>query len=393
MARAILIVLDSLGCGTAGDSARFGDEGADTLGHIAEAVNLRLPHMEMLGLGKAAALSRGKALPGFQARPSPHAIHGYASEISQGKDTPSGHWELAGAPADFAFGYFPPGERAFPDSLIEEIVRAGGLPGIIGNCHAAGVALIDELGEEHLRTGKPIMYTSVDSVLQIAAHEEAFGRERLYELCKSVRRIVDPLHIGRVIARPFVGNDRASFRRTQYRRDFGIEPPPGNILDVAAQAGRGIVSIGKIGDIFGHRNTGREIKGAHDMALFDMMLPEVDRLADGGLIFANFVDLDTDFGHRRDVGGYAAGLEAFDARVGELLPRLREGDLLIVTADHGNDPTWRGTDHTREHVPVIGLRPDKAGFGIGRRETFADIGASVARHLGLASTASGTPFL
>jgi phosphopentomutase len=272
-------------------------------------------------------------------------------------------------------------------------VREGNLPGILGDCHAAGVALIEELGEEHLRTGKPILYTSVDSVLQIAAHEETFGRERLYRLCETVREIVNPLHIGRVIARPFVGTDRNSFKRTPYRRDYSLPAPTGNILDRAADAGRDIVSIGKIGDIFGHRNAGREIKGADDMDLFDKLLDETPRLPDGGLVFANFVDLDTDFGHRRNVPGYAKGLEAFDARLGQLLPLLREGDLLIVSADHGNDPTWRGTDHTREHVPVVGLRPGMDGCDIGARETFADVGASIAAHLGIAKTIRGNSFI
>ena len=393
MARAFLLVLDSLGCGSAADSSAYGDEGADTLGHIAEQVPLRMPVLDSLGLGRAAALSRGRPVPGFDAQPRADAIWGYCAEISQGKDTPSGHWEIAGAPADFAFGYFPPGTPAFPPELIEAIAREAKIPGILGDCHAAGVALIDVLGEAHLRTGKPIFYTSVDSVLQIAAHEEAFGLERLYELCAIARAHVNLLHIGRVIARPFLGTDKTNFRRTQHRKDFAIPPPAGNILDRAAEAGRAMVSIGKIGDIFCHRNTGTEIKGARDMELFDRTLEAAKTLPDGGLLFANYVDLDTDFGHRRDVKGYAAGLEAFDARVGELLPLLREGDLLLVTADHGNDPTWRGTDHTREHVPIAGLRVGAGGIAAGRRETFADIGASVARHLGLEATKTGTAFI
>lgn len=393
MARAFLLIIDSLGCGSAKDSALFGDEGADTLGHIAERVTLRMPVLDSLGLGRAASLSRGKALPGFGAPLREDALWGYGVEVSQGKDTPSGHWELAGAGADFTLGYFPPGAPAFPRDLVAQIVEAGQLPGILGDCHAAGVALIEDLGEEHLRSGKPIVYTSVDSVLQIAAHEETFGRQRLYDLCERVREIVNPLHIGRVIARPFVGSDRATFRRTPYRRDYAIPAPSGNVLDRAAQAQRAIVSIGKVGDIFGHRNTGEEIKGANDADLFDKTLAAMDALPDGGLLFANYVDLDTDFGHRRNVEGYAAGLERFDARMGELLPRLRAGDLLIVSADHGNDPTWRGTDHTREHVPIVGLRPGAGGSAIGRRETFADVGASIAAHLGLAPTAQGVSFL
>lgn len=393
MARAFLLVIDSLGCGSAQDSAQFGDDGADTLGHIAERIPLRMPVLDSLGLGHAAELSRGKPLPGFGAALHPSALYGYGVELSQGKDTPSGHWELAGAGADFTLGYFPPGPHPFPRELVAQIIAAGQLPGILGDCHAAGVALIEELGEEHLRSGKPIVYTSVDSVLQIAAHEDAFGRQRLYDLCERVRELVNPLHIGRVIARPFVGRDRTSFQRTPYRRDYAIPAPQGNILDLAAQSKRAVVSIGKIGDIFGHRHTGEEIKGANDMDLFDRMLVAADRLADGGLLFANFVDLDTDFGHRRNVEGYAAGLERFDSRMAELLPKLRDGDVLIVSADHGNDPTWRGTDHTREHVPIVGLRVGAPGKSIGRRETFADVGASIAAHLRLGPTAQGVSFL
>lgn len=392
MARAILLVVDSLGCGNAPDAAAFGDEGADTLGHIAEAMPLKLPVLESLGLGLAAQASRGRALPGFTAQPRDDAFHGYAAEISQGKDTPSGHWELAGAPADFALGYFPPGDPAFPRELVAEIVARGKLPGILGDCHAAGVALIEVLGEEHLRTGKPILYTSVDSVLQIAAHEETFGRERLYALCELVRAIVDPIHIGRVIARPFTGADKASFKRTAYRKDYSIPAPAGNILDGAADAGRAVASIGKIGDIFGHRNTGQEIKGRDDMDLLDKTLAALDTLPDGGLLFANYVDLDTDFGHRRNVEGYARGLEKIDARLGEVVGRLREGDMLVVSADHGNDPTWSGTDHTREHVPVVGLRPGVKGGDIGARKTFADVGASLAAHLGIDAPKAGAPF-
>ncbi|MDB5650865.1 MAG: Phosphopentomutase, partial [Hyphomicrobiales bacterium] len=232
-------------------------------------------------------------------------------------------------------------------------------------------------------------YTSADSVLQIAAHEESFGRERLYELCRVARRLCDPLRIGRVIARPFIGHSPSTFQRTQYRRDFSIPPPSGTVLDRAAEADRAIVTVGKIGDIFAHRNTGTEIKGRDDMDLFDKTLEQIGALPDGGLLFANFVDLDTDFGHRRNVAGYAAGLEVFDVRIGELLPLLRTGDLCILTADHGNDPTWRGTDHTREHVPVLAFGPGVAPGPLGGRKTFADIGASVARHLNIAAPRSG----
>ena len=401
MTRALILVLDSFGCGNAPDAAAFGDEGSDTFGHIAQACAtglcdveglrsgpLRMPHLHALGLGEAARASTGRMPAGFPDI-APTGAHGYGVETSLGKDTPSGHWEIAGAPADFAWGYFPAAEPAIPASLIADLVREGGLPGVIGNVHASGIAIIEELGAEHLRTGKPILYTSVDSVLQIAAHEQAFGLERLYDLCRIARRLCDPLHIGRIIARPFVGDAPETFKRTPHRKDFSIPPPEGSVLDRAVEAGRAVVSIGKIGDIFAHRNTGREIKGRDDMDLFDKTLVELNGLADGGLIFANYVDLDTDFGHRRNVAGYAAGLERFDARIPALLSGLRPGDLCVITADHGNDPTWAGTDHTRENVPILAFGPGVAPRALGGRTTFADIGASIAHHLGLAPTRAG----
>jgi phosphopentomutase len=401
MTRAFLLVLDSFGCGNAPDAADFGDAGADTFGHIAEACAtglcdvpglrsgpLRMPLLDALGLGAAALASTGRLPPGFSGK-APTGAYGYAIETSLGKDTPTGHWDIAGAPADFKWGYFPDREPSIPESLIDALVREGHLPGVIGNVHASGTAILEDLGAEHGRSGKPIVYTSSDSVLQIAAHEESFGRERLYDLCRIARRLCDPLHIGRIIARPFIGSDPSTFKRTQYRKDFSLPPPEGTVLDRAAAAGRAIVSVGKIGDIFAHRNTGLEIKGRDDMDLFDKTLEQVRSLPDGGLLFANYVDLDTDFGHRRNVAGYAAGLERFDARMGELVPVLRPGDLCILTADHGNDPTWRGTDHTREHVPVLAFGPGIKPVSLGGRGTFADIGASVARHLGITAPLSG----
>ena len=405
MPRAFILVLDSVGCGAAHDSHLFGDAGADTLGHIAEACArgegdraglrsgpLRLPHLDALGLGNLCEASTGKLPPGLS-RVNATGQWGYGVEVSQGKDTPSGHWEIAGAPAEFAWGYFPPTEPSFPADLVDAIIREGRLPGILGNRHAAGVAIIDVLGEEHLRTVKPIVYTSADSVLQIAAHEDSFGLQRLYDLCITVRKLCDPLKVGRVIARPFVGTNKSNFKRTPHRKDYAIPPTHGNSLDLCAAAGRPVISIGKIGDIFAHRNTGQEIKGAGDMDLFDRTLGHIDSLPDGGFVFANYVDLDTDYGHRRDVPGYAAGLERFDARIPELLARLKPGDFALLTADHGNDPTWRGTDHTREHVPILAFGPGVKPGSIGGRKTFADMGATVAKHLGLPPTRSGASWL
>ena len=404
MPRAFLIVIDSMGCGGAIDAGRFGDEGADTLGHIAAVCaaggadargrsgSLYAPVLASLGLSHAARLSTGAPLADVPEHIRAGAYAGCARETSSGKDTPSGHWEMAGAPLHGSFGAFPQRVPAFPANLIQAITEDANIPGVIGQRHAAGVAIIEDLGEEHLRTGMPIIYTSVDSVIQIAAHEEAFGLARLYSLCEITRRHADALNIGRVIARPFIGSSRADFKRTPHRKDFGMPAPYGNILDRAAEDSRSMLSFGKIGDIFGHRNTGEEIKGENDADLFAKMIAAAPRLPDGGIAFANFVDLDTDYGHRRDLAGYAAGIERLDPMIGALLTQLVDGDLCIMTADHGNDPTWRGTDHTRENVPILVFEPGAPERAIGVRDTFADIGASVAKHLGLKNLVSGTPW-
>ena len=401
MGRAIIIVLDSVGCGGAEDAASYGDEGADTLGHIARACAqgrgdraglragpLKLPNLDRLGLGRVMQASSGDAPPGLREGDAT-GQWGYGVETSLGKDTPSGHWEIAGTPVQFKWGYFPRSIPAFPRELTRALIAEGQLPGILGDKHASGTGVIEELGEEHLRSLKPICYTSADSVLQIAAHEEAFGLERLYALCKIARRLCDPLNIGRVIARPFVGRTAADFARTAHRKDFAMPPPAGNLLERAARAERDIVAIGKIGDIFAHRHTGREMKGASNMDNIDLTLSALDQAADGGLIFVNLVDFDTEFGHRRDVPGYAACLESFDARLPELTAAMRDDDFCVITADHGNDPTWRGFDHTREHVPILGFGRRVAPGPIGRRETLADIAETVARRLGLAAGARG----
>ncbi|RIY00950.1 phosphopentomutase [Aureimonas flava] len=397
MARAILIVLDSFGIGHAPDAADFGDSGADTFGHIraaalagrADRAGLRkgplaIPHLERLGLLAAAGLDDG---------PAPAGLHGAAEEISRGKDTPSGHWEIAGVPVRFDWGYFPHTVPCLPSALVAAIVREAGLPGILGDRHASGTEIIAAEGERSLRTGMPILYTSADSVLQIAAHETAFGLDRLYALCEIARRHVDALNIGRVIARPFLGETAATFRRTGNRRDYAVPPPEPTLLDRALAAGRRVTAVGKIGDIFAHRGISEVRKGNGNMALFDALLGAVDEAGDGDLVFANFVDFDSVHGHRRDVAGYAAELEAFDRRLPELAVRLRDGDLAILTADHGCDPTFPGTDHTRERVPVLGFGPGIRPRSIGTRPTFADIGESVAAHLGLPHGPHGASFL
>lgn len=403
MPRAMIIVLDSVGCGASADAADYGDAGANTLGHIAEhcaagradrsglrAGPLHVPHMAALGLSGAHLASTGNPLAGVPMPAAPSGEYGCAVEISQGKDTPSGHWEIAGCPVPFKWGYFLDKGHSFPPDLIAAIIREGNIPGILGNCHASGTAVIDDFGPEHMRSGKPICYTSVDSVLQIAAHEEVFGLERLHDLCKVARKLVDPLNIGRVIARPFVGTPSKGFTRTPNRKDFAIAPPNATILDRAHEAGRAIVTIGKIGDIFAHRNTATERKGVSNDTHFGMAVETMRGLPDGGFAFVNLVDFDTEYGHRRDVPGYAACLEAFDRRLPELQALLKPGDMVIITADHGNDPSWPGTDHTREHVPILGFGPGIAGRAIGRRASFADIGQSIAAHLGLAALPAGT---
>lgn len=405
MARALLIVLDSVGCGGAADAAAYGDAGSDTLGHIAEACAdgrgdraglrsgpLRLPNLVRLGLAHACEASTGRPLAGANKPAKPEGRWGYGVEISQGKDTPSGHWEIAGCPVPFRWGYFTDLENSFPPELIAGIVKEGALPGILGNKHASGIAIIEELGPEHIRTGKPICYTSVDSVLQIAAHEEHFGLDRLYALCKVVRGLVDPLRIGRVIARPFVGSPEDGFTRTGNRKDFAIPPPDETVLDQLTAQGRMVVTVGKIGDIFAHRATGTEIKPFGNAAMLDAALEAWDGLPDGGFCFVNLVDFDTEFGHRRDIPGYAAALEAFDRRLPHIEAALRTGDIAVITADHGNDPSWLGTDHTREHVPILAFGPGIGSKPLGRRGSFADIAASLGVFLGIGPVGPGRPW-
>lgn len=405
MARAIIIVLDSVGIGSAPDAALYGDAGADTVGHIAErcahgegdraglrAGPLSLPNLVRLGLGEACRLATGRIPPGLHSENRPAGRYGCAVEVSKGKDTPSGHWELAGVPVLFDWGYFPHTQPCFPPQLTAKLCGRAGLPGILGDRHASGTAIIHELGEDHMRSGKPICYTSADSVFQIAAHEVTFGLDRLYEICAIARELVDRYNIGRVIARPFVGNSRADFARTANRRDYAVPPPGPTLLDRATEAGRDVTTIGKIADIFAHSGTGRVLKSDGNAALFDRTMEGLSTLQDGGLLFANFIDFDTIYGHRRDVAGYAAALEAFDARVPELEAALRPGDLTIITADHGCDPTWSGSDHTREQIPILAFGVDGRPESIGMRRTFADVAATAARHLELRGNGAGSPF-
>jgi phosphopentomutase len=393
--RAILIVLDSVGVGGAPDAVKYGDAGADTIGHIADACAagradkrgvregpLFMPYLTSFGLGEACRAATGRVPRGLECD-TLRGVSGCAAEVSTGKDSQSGHWEIAGAPVTFEWGYFPDTQPCFPPELIEELCRRAELPGILGDRHASGTQIIDELGDEHVRTGKPICYSSGDSVFQIAAHEERFGLERLYRVCEIARELVDPLRIGRVIARPFIGAS-GRYQRTGNRHDYGVPPPAPTLLDRAQRAQRHVVSVGKIGDLFCHQATGQEVTAHSNAAVFDSMLASMEALDHGGFLFVNLVDFDTLYGHRRDCTGYAAALEAFDRRLPELTRSLRAHDLVIVTGDHGCDPTWRGTDHTRECVPVIGFGPAVQEVGpLGRLQTFSEIGQMVARHLRL----------
>lgn len=396
MPRAFILVMDSFGIGAAPDAVRFGDVGADTFGHIVEACAkgeadragvrqgpLQIPRLTALGLGAAAAEARGAPLPGIAHQGPFRGIYAHAAEQSLGKDTPSGHWEMAGVPVMFDWGYFPKTVPTFPQPLIDEFMARARLPGVLGNCHASGTVIIDELGEEHIRTGKPIVYTSADSVFQIAAHETHFGLQRLYEISKIARELVDGYNIGRVIARPFVGDAKGAFRRTGNRKDLAVPPPAPTLLDRLTTEGGQVLAIGKIADIFAHQGISEEIKAEGNDALMQATIAAARRAPDRSLIFTNFVDFDMLYGHRRDVAGYAKALEDFDKSLGMLDDELQPGDQVIITADHGCDPTWPGSDHTREFVPALLYGPGVKPRNAGRRESFADIGQTLAGHLGL----------
>jgi len=407
MKRAFIMVLDSFGIGASKDADKFGDKGSDTLGHIAEACfkgeadkgrhgPLNVPNLTRLGLGKAAEASTGKFPLGLDKDADIIGAYGYASELSSGKDTPSGHWEIAGVPVLFDWGYFSDVENSFPQELLDLLVEKANLPGYLGNCHSSGTVILDKLGEEHMKTGKPIFYTSADSVFQIACHEETFGLDRLYELCEIAREILTEggYNIGRVIARPFVGDKAGHFERTGNRHDLAVEPPAPTILKkLVDEQGGEVISVGKIADIYAQVGITKKVKATGLDALFDATIAEMKTAPDNSIVFTNFVDFDSAWGHRRDVPGYAGGLELFDRRLPELMELVKEGDILILTADHGCDPTWTGTDHTREHIPVLIYGPGvKAGY-LGYSDTFADIGQTVASYFGLSPMGYGKNLL
>jgi phosphopentomutase len=405
MKRVHIMVLDSFGIGASADAERFGDTGANTLGHIAEQCAdgkadierqgpLTLPNMTKLGLINAATESSNGAVPkGMALSDAPIGSYGFAEELSSGKDTPSGHWEIAGVPVLFEWGYFDKKEDSFPQDMLDAFIERAKVPGILGNCHASGTEILKRLGEEHMQSGKPIVYTSADSVFQIACHEETFGLERLYELCEIARDLVNDYNIGRVIARPFVGADSDSFERTGNRKDIAVEPPSATVLQKLAEDNGHVISIGKIADIYAHTGITEKYKATGLDALFDKTLDVIKEAPDRSIVFTNFVDFDSSYGHRRDVAGYARALEYFDSRVPELLETVADDDLVIFTADHGCDPTWPGSDHTREHIPVIVYSKNREGVNLGLRKSFADIGQTVADYFGVSAMDYGTSFL
>jgi phosphopentomutase len=356
MGRAIILVMDSFGIGATADAGKFGDTGADTLGSIARERArsadgpLRLPNLARLGLFEASRESTGDYPEGVTTGGEIVGAYGYAEELSSGKDTPSGHWEIAGVPVLFDWGYFTDRTDTFPRGLIDELVERAGLPGVLGNCHASGTTIIAELGDEHIRTGKPIVYTSADSVFQIAAHEEAFGLQRLYDVCDIARELVDDYNIGRVIARPFVGDGPDSYVRTGNRRDLTTPPHSPTVLDKLVAAGGDVISIGKIADIYASRGISRKVKASGNAALFDATLEIMAEADDRSIVFTNFVDFDMLYGHR-------------------------------------------GSDHTREHIPVLAFGNELAAGSLGKRKTFADIGQSLATYFDLPPMDYGESFI
>lgn len=396
MKRAFILLLDSLGIGELPDADKFGDVGANTFLHIKEFCEggkadreglrsgpLNIPNLDRLGLDAAAARD-----PNFNAQ----GLYGYAAELSYGKDTVSGHWEIVGVPATFNWGYFQKDFPSFPQELIDSLVKEAKIPGILGNCHASGTEIIKRFGDEHIKTGKPICYTSADSVFQIAAHEESFGLERLYEVCQIAFRLVKPYKIGRIIARPFLGSN-GDYQRTKNRRDFAVPPIAPTLLDKLVAAHGNVIAIGKVDDIFAHQGITQHIKAHSHEEIFQAIFKTQKDATDNSLVFANFVDFDMKHGHRRDVAGYAHELEQFDLHLREFEQMMQPGDIAIVTADHGCDPTFTGSDHTREYIPILvfgsGIKPKH----IGRRETFADMGQSLAEYFGLESLSHGQSFL
>ena len=398
MARAIIMVIDSFGIGYSPDAIDFGDVGANTFANLSRAYyeetgkEISLPNLSALGVVKACEQASNQTFP-YQGQEPKKGAYGFAQEISTGKDTPSGHWEMAGVPVLFDWGYFTDKTNSFPIALIENINKTTGFDGMLGNCHASGTEILKRLGQEHIKTGLPICYTSADSVFQIAAHEEHFGLDNLYKYCETVRELLGDLNIGRVIARPFIGDSPDNFARTGNRRDYSVLPPAPTVLDKVSQAGTHVISVGKIADIFAHQGIDEKTKATGLEALFDATLDHINTAQDNSLIFTNLVNFDQDFGHRRDAVGYARELEALDARIPELFQAMSTDDVLFMTADHGCDPTWPGSEHTREYVPIIAYHHQIDSVNLGNRKTFADLGQTIAELFKVEAMDYGTSFL
>ena len=415
MARAIILVLDSFGVGFSNDAANFGDIGANTFISIAKHYFkernkvIQLPNLGALGLHELSKQASSKEIwesfeqdlasaavdfNDFYIKPEKGAF-GYMDEISTGKDTPSGHWEMAGVPVLFDWDYFTNKKTSFSESLISEINNKTGFSGMLGNCHASGTTIINALGSEHINNGLPICYTSADSVFQIAAHEEHFGLDNLYRYCEQVRELLSDsdLNIGRVIARPFIGNDASDFSRTGNRRDYSVLPPSKTVLDKIAQKGGQVISVGKIADIYAHQGITQKTKATGIDALVDATIEHIKTAPDNSLIFTNLVNFDQDFGHRRDATGYAQALESFDKQLPTIYANMQKDDFLFLTADHGCDPTWPGNDHTREFVPLLGYHHLVQSVDLGQRKTFADLGQTLAELFEVESMSYGLSFL
>ncbi len=397
MKRVILLVMDSFGVGESTDAKDFGDVGSNTFGNIAKhcadtSKVFNLPTLERLGLTLAFNEKNGHFPAGFSneinKEGSVIASYGHAKEISKGKDTTSGHLEMMGVPVLFDWGYI----KEFDQVLLDTIYKKNNLPGSLGLCHASGTEIIQRLGQQHIETGKPIFYTSADSVFQIACHEEHFGLEKLYDLCKSVRKEVDDMNISRVIARPFTGNQKDGFKRTKNRHDYAMPPPSKTMLDILVKEGFNTVGIGKIPDIFSHQGISQEVVAHGLRELADKTVEQIKNAPDKSLIFTNFVDFDMEWGHRRDPLGYAKGLESFDPMLRQIVDELTDDDLMIITADHGCDPTFKGSDHTRENVPILVYNKKAKVKNLGELG-FSDISETIADYFGIKGTGSGKSFL
>jgi len=398
MSRVIILVIDGFGIGHAPDAEQFGDVSANSFANIAKryfketAKQINLPNLTSLGLVKACQRASGAEFP-YQEVSNFKGAYACAAEISTGKDTPSGHWEMMGVPVLFDWGYFLDRENSFPSELMTKINEVTGYKDMLGNCHASGTNIIADLGEQHIKTGLPICYTSADSVFQIAAHEEHFGLDNLYKYCETVRELLSDYNIGRVIARPFIGESSEDFVRTGNRRDYSVLPPAKTVLEKITESGGTVVSVGKIADIFAHQGITIKTKATGIDALVDATKEHIRTASDNSLIFTNLVNFDQDYGHRRDPIGYAKALEAFDVRLPEIYQEMKSGDVLFLTSDHGCDPTWPGNDHTREYVPVLAYHHDIDSVNLGERKTFADLGQTIADIFDVEPMGHGTSFL